>query len=966
MVERVDPGGKPAAPASAAHDLRRLLLQGCVGGAELARPVHGTLSGLDSVVNAALSALGGGAGCSSGLVALCRRCWQLVDGDAQSALRGTLWIAWDVLGPLFFGTECSARAAMHPLGLDRGLERPLRWRRRVQSLLLAGRAARTVPVDDVWAAVLQRAHSDAAGARRIVLAALLCAQAQDLSELVALADSVGPGLNLGPALGIAKAVAASAAFSEAATAAAAAADAAAAAAAATAVAERLGVVALRLRTAPMASAGGTSLAPSADPCCLSSTLDAVYPAGFAPLECGDALVSVGERLLHSVSLLAGREGEELFVGYRRRPRIARLAGESVLLQVPAQLGRQFCGELAVSVFRATFVPYARGIAPRRVRSDATAVSALAAVGLDSTACWPERSEGHDSSSEDESCEDSAVPRVGFHGEEETEDECDVCSVPLMCITDAQAAADGLVLNCKDLRRLELSCAADTAHKVCAQITALLRTDPVKRVHLLSAAAAAAAAAADPSSSASPPSSSSCAAATAATSIGAGPGAASHLNRGQGPGPAGAPGHAVGHGHGPSAAAVVASVPRRVCAPAPYRYDAVAEYRRQGVERFPFLEMMEQPQYKLCATYPRVLVLPRASTQAERADCAAFRSMQRFPVVTFMLERTGRVLARCAQPLTGLLNATSSADQRLVSLLMNHEPAAEPEASMGKASAWWEPQPRVVPAAPAYLIMDARSFAASMGNQMLGKGTETPSNYPGCAVQFHNIDNIHALRASWLRLSRLVLEADEEGDFLRAAADTGWLRQVRSVLEAGCQLASSLETTSVLTHCSDGWDRTAQMTGLAMLLLDPFFRTGQGFAVLVDKEWCSFGHKFRDRVFSSGEESAPVFLLWVDCVWQVQRQFPSAFQFNSRFLVALLEHLFAGRFANFLFNSEKEAQDQLAASAGHVRFGDLWDHMLADRSLMNATYRPTNLPLRPRLTTNSVQLWIEYYFRHHRI
>lgn len=28
---------------------------------------------------------------------------------------------------------------------------------------------------------------------------------------------------------------------------------------------------------------------------------------------------------------------------------------------------------------------------------------------------------------------------------------------------------------------------------------------------------------------------------------------------------------------------------------------------------------------------------------------------------------------------------------------------------------------------------------------------------------------------------------------------------------------------MLVHCSDGWDRTAQITSLAMLLLDPFYR-----------------------------------------------------------------------------------------------------------------------------------------------
>lgn len=36
--------------------------------------------------------------------------------------------------------------------------------------------------------------------------------------------------------------------------------------------------------------------------------------------------------------------------------------------------------------------------------------------------------------------------------------------------------------------------------------------------------------------------------------------------------------------------------------------------------------------------------------------------------------------------------------------------------------------------------------------------------------------------------------------------------------------------SVLVHCSDGWDRTAQMSSLAMLLLDPFYRTIKGMFV----------------------------------------------------------------------------------------------------------------------------------------
>lgn len=43
-------------------------------------------------------------------------------------------------------------------------------------------------------------------------------------------------------------------------------------------------------------------------------------------------------------------------------------------------------------------------------------------------------------------------------------------------------------------------------------------------------------------------------------------------------------------------------------------------------------------------------------------------------------------------------------------------------------------------------------------------------------------------------------------------------------------AVSEEGASVLVHCSDGWDRTAQVCSVASLLLDPYYRTVKGFMV----------------------------------------------------------------------------------------------------------------------------------------
>jgi hypothetical protein len=79
----------------------------------------------------------------------------------------------------------------------------------------------------------------------------------------------------------------------------------------------------------------------------------------------------------------------------------------------------------------------------------------------------------------------------------------------------------------------------------------------------------------------------------------------------------------------------------------------------------------------------------------------------------------------------------------------------------------------------------------------------------------------------------------------------------------------------LADLLSSWDRTPQVTALAQLMMDPQSRTMAGFAILIEKDFVSFGHKFAeryghgdDRADAHDKQRSPIFIQWMDCVYQV--------------------------------------------------------------------------------------------------
>ncbi len=151
------------------------------------------------------------------------------------------------------------------------------------------------------------------------------------------------------------------------------------------------------------------------------------------------------------------------------------------------------------------------------------------------------------------------------------------------------------------------------------------------------------------------------------------------------------------------------------------------------------------------------------------------------------------------------------------------------------------------------IADARPLLNAAANHAHGAGFEGTS-YVNCQIKFFGIPNIHATKDSHRKLRALLQLGPEERErmhWLTGLEATQWLEYLRLVLQAAVFCVDKVENCceSILSHCSDGWDRTAQIVALAELMLDPYYRTVRGFELLVEKEWISFGYVHTKLSFS---------------------------------------------------------------------------------------------------------------------
>ncbi|VDP30638.1 unnamed protein product [Schistosoma margrebowiei] len=312
--------------------------------------------------------------------------------------------------------------------------------------------------------------------------------------------------------------------------------------------------------------------------------------------------------------------------------------------------------------------------------------------------------------------------------------------------------------------------------------------------------------------------------------------------------------------------------------------------------------------------------------------------------------TGAVLLRCAQPCVGLMCSRNEYDEKFLRTVLAccpKKPVSDPNKDTHRL-----------------MIVDARSRSSAQFNRIRGGGFEYPEYYDQAEVVFMDLPNLHTVRSNFESLTNLF--AGKCPNWFSSLEKSSWLNNIGQLLKTATEIAIALEENSrpVMVHCTDGWDRTPQISSLAQLLADPFYRTIQGFNILVEREWLQFGHKFSDRSGHASpslniNEQSPIFLQWLDCVHQIRNQFPHCFEFNESFLLKLGLHICSNLFGTFLCNSEKERQKASVAS----RTCSLWG-LLSSKynwTIVNYFYEPeAEHLLQPDCQVRSLSLWSAFY------
>ncbi|XP_041361459.1 myotubularin-related protein 9-like [Gigantopelta aegis] len=349
-------------------------------------------------------------------------------------------------------------------------------------------------------------------------------------------------------------------------------------------------------------------------------------------------------------------------------------------------------------------------------------------------------------------------------------------------------------------------------------------------------------------------------------------------------------------------------------------------------------------FQVCPSYPHAVIVPKCIDDEMIVRVAAFRQHGRFPVLSYYHRDSKAIMMRSSQPLTGQNGRRCKDDEKMINSVLG----------IGRKG----------------YIVDTRAQSVAKMAQAKGGGYEPEAHYPQWRRIHQPVERKQAFHDSLIKMVEASSDATASMDkWLSKLESSNWLTHVKDILTCACVVAQCIdkEGASVLVHGSEGLDSTLQISSLAQLILDHDCRTVSGFEALIEREWLQAGHPFRSRCAKSAfaitkhRQESPVFLLFLDSVWQIWQQFPCSFEFNEDFLILLVQHAYSSPYGTFMCDCERERASHKLSK----RTVSLWSYMNRPEILqqyLNPMYDPNPAVIWPSVAPQSLTLWSGLYLR----
>eukprot|EP01119_Soliformovum_irregulare_P016348 TRINITY_DN4710_c0_g2_i1.p1 TRINITY_DN4710_c0_g2~~TRINITY_DN4710_c0_g2_i1.p1 ORF type:complete len:1641 (+),score=515.86 TRINITY_DN4710_c0_g2_i1:1885-6807(+) len=359
------------------------------------------------------------------------------------------------------------------------------------------------------------------------------------------------------------------------------------------------------------------------------------------------------------------------------------------------------------------------------------------------------------------------------------------------------------------------------------------------------------------------------------------------------------------------------------------YDTTLEYTRQGLSWLKWRISKVNTDNQLCSSYPSEIVVPTQHKDELFIKSAKLRTNNRFPIFTWGNSTNKACIFRAGAPIQVSSSQRGDQETKILDLFRSMNPTAGEKLR----------------------VIDVGSPQSQSWHEQA---------FPNCEITYLGIGNESIMQQSRQTLDKMVNTRNAPETVFKT-----WLDHIKSIIEGARSVVFYISRgESVLVQESADGDAAYQVISLAEMMLDPYFRTLEGFQVLIQMEWIDFGYPFASRLGHLGKKSeteiiSPIFMQFLDAVWQLLYHSPTSFEFTEDLLLFIAHHCHSCLYGSFLCNNPKERK------ALKTKTTSIWTSIQMDRKkYLNPHYKtPEGASVQLEISADFVpHLWKQYYMK----